>query len=200
MASIGVAIAFPSLLVFDSLAGIMLAGVIASTGLEILVESVRQLTDESDSDLSTQVKALVEQRCGDVLGVRKIRARSVGSKSIVDVTVLTENKISASAAQSIAERVRWQIMAGVPNVLEVSVKTLSTDTICPLLSHQQRSTGDIEADIRACVAGAVVDGLRSIDRVNIHYVNSAMISVELLVDVEEGLRCVYCIAIFSQLD
>ena len=188
MASIGVAILFPSLLVFDSLAGILLAGVIATTGLEILSESVRQLTDTHDSDVSTKVKLLVEEKCGDVLGVRKVRSRSVGSKNIVDVTVLTENKISASAAQSIAERVRWIIVTGVPNVLEASVKTQSTETFCPLLARSQRTPADIEASVRAVVDRAAVQGLRGVGRINIHYVNSAMISVELLVDVDEGLR------------
>ena len=59
LASIAMAIFLPGLLAADSAAGILIAGMICMTGLEILIESIRQLTDTSDSSLTTKIENMV---------------------------------------------------------------------------------------------------------------------------------------------
>jgi Dimerisation domain of Zinc Transporter len=42
--------------------------------------------------------------------------RTIGSGSLVDLTVLIDEKLSATAAHAIGERARWQIMERLPQV------------------------------------------------------------------------------------
>ena len=42
--------------------------------------------------------------------------RTIGSGSLVDLTVLIDEKLSATAAHSIGERARWKIMDSLPQV------------------------------------------------------------------------------------
>ena len=70
-----------------------------------MFESIKQLTDTSDQNLSEKI-ALEAMNVNGVLGTSQIRARTVGSVSLVDMTVLTDVKISSSAANAISEKVR----------------------------------------------------------------------------------------------
>ena len=77
LASIAMAIYLPGLLVADSAAGILIAGMISVTGIEIMIESVKQLTDTSDQLLSTKIERMTKAMDG-VKGVTSIRSRSIG--------------------------------------------------------------------------------------------------------------------------
>ena len=72
--SIAAAITIPGLLIADSAAGILVAGMICLTGFEILFESVKQLTDTSDRSLTIKIE-MVSSDVAGVLGVTQIRAR-----------------------------------------------------------------------------------------------------------------------------
>jgi hypothetical protein len=183
-------------LVADSAAGIFIAGMITLTGLDVLFESVKQLTDASDEQLVSQITGAVRSVEG-VEGLRDIRARSVGSGSIVDITILTEVKLSASAASAIAERVRWEVMEQFPQrVLDVQVRAQSGGTACPLLSRNQMPIEVVEANIRSVLGrfehsntysgdgDADSTALQSIKRVTVHYINSAALCVDVLVSLD----------------
>jgi len=71
------AIFLPGLLVADSAAGILIAGMICITGTEILIESVKQLTDTSDESLVKKVEKLSSGIDG-VQEVKAVRARTIG--------------------------------------------------------------------------------------------------------------------------
>lgn len=178
----------PGFLVADSAAGILVAGMISLTGCEVLVESIKQLTDASDDTVTPHVFAVARSVEG-VKGVKNVRARSVGSGSLVDLTVLTETKLSTSAAHAIAESTRWRVMESLPQVLDVLVRTQAMDTIqCPLLLGQQRSTADIEADIRQIIAAQYTsETVLSVDRVTLHYVSTARVSAEVLLTLSPAL-------------
>ena len=60
-------------------------------------------------------------------------------------------KISASAAHAIGERARWRVLESLPYVSDVLVRTRSTETVCPLLSRNQRDPASVERDVRAVV-------------------------------------------------
>jgi len=80
LASIAMAIFLPGLLVADSAAGILIAGMICVTGTEILIESVKQLTDTSDESLVKKVEKLTSGIDG-VQEVKAVRARTIGRLS-----------------------------------------------------------------------------------------------------------------------
>jgi cation diffusion facilitator family transporter len=77
LGSIALAIFFPGFLIADSAAGIFIAGMICMTGLEILGESMKQLTDTSDQTLNIRLIKLAESVDG-VQEVKSVRARSIG--------------------------------------------------------------------------------------------------------------------------
>jgi hypothetical protein len=177
----------PGLLIADSAAGILVAGMISLTGLEVFWESVKQLTDASDERIIPQI-ALAAKSVEGVHGVKNIRARSVGSGSLVDLTIFTETKLSTSAAHAIAERTRWQIIESVPQALDVLVRTQAVDTIhCPLLTKHQRSIADIEKLVQdAVVEVNQSNGIFAVKRVTTHYLNVNDVSVEVLLTLASG--------------
>ena len=59
--SIGMAMAFPSLIAADSAAGLLVAGMICMTGFEILGESIKQLTDTNNEELVKRIHKLIEK-------------------------------------------------------------------------------------------------------------------------------------------
>lgn len=188
--SIAFAMILPHKFLFaDAAGGILVAGMICLTGLEILFESVKQLTDTaatSDDKLLLDITKIAESVAG-VIGIKQLRSRSVGSGYIIDMAIATDTKLSATAAQSIAERVRWKVMQSFPGneLMEVSVKTRTTDVLCPLLSGRQRTIEDIEKDVKNIVQefNVTID----VRKVVVHYINTLELSVEVLIT-----RSAYC--------
>ncbi len=186
MISITAAILFPGLLVADSAAGILIAGMICISGMEILFESIKHLSDTSDKDLADSIKQ-VSLSVDGVLGAKNIRTRSIGSSSLIDLTVLTDTKLSASAAQALSERVRWKLLDTYPHVVDALVRTHSSSTPCPLLSQDNKSTSDIEKDIRSVLVGHMSQlGIEDVRRIMIYYVNPAIVNVEIALKLTEG--------------
>lgn len=194
--SIAVAIYLPGFLVVDSAAGILIAGMISISGMEILFESIKSLADTSNKDLTSGVKRVTESVEG-VLGVRNIRTRSVGSNSLIDLTILTDTQLSASAAQTLSDRVRWKLLDTYPEVVEALVRTHSSSTSCPLLTNQSsKSPVELEKEIRAVLAkefsatAAAADitggtSVEEIKRVTIYYINAALVNVEVVVQLKK---------------
>ena len=57
--SIGLAIAVPGMVAADALAGILVAGMIGMTGIDILSESVQQLSDTTSAEWIQKVEKIV---------------------------------------------------------------------------------------------------------------------------------------------
>jgi divalent metal cation (Fe/Co/Zn/Cd) transporter len=203
--SIAAAIYLPGALMVDSAAGILIAGMISCTGMEVLFESVKQLTDSSDEVLADRLHVRAKAIEG-VRGVKNIRARRVGSDHIADLTVLIDAKLSASAAHAVGERVRWTMMETFPTVLDAMVRTQAADLVCPLLSAtQQRAPLEVENDVRrlllqrgtlpaegptegeAQVTKHPLAAIKAVPRVTVYYVDSAMVSVDVLITLDSSL-------------
>jgi len=95
----------------DAAAGMLVAGMICMTGGEILVESVKQLSDSADSDLQAEiVEILNELDDDDVIATTSVRARQMGSAASVDVTVEIPSVLSTTATSAVEERVRQRLL------------------------------------------------------------------------------------------
>jgi len=95
----------------DAAAGILVAGMICMTGGEILVESVKQLSDSADSDLQAEiVEILNELDDDDVIAITSVRARQMGSAASVDVTVEIPSVLSTTASSAVEERIRQRLL------------------------------------------------------------------------------------------
>ena len=146
--SIGLAMSVPGFLAADPFAGMLVAGMIAMTGAEIMGESIKQLTDAvTDEDLVKNVE-ITSSEDPDVRNVTKVRARQVGSSALVDVDVDVPIDLSASAHRAIEERIRVRILKCVDGVMDVTVKVKEEEVIfCPLLTAVEDS--DVEHHIAA---------------------------------------------------
>ena len=190
LVSIAVAILFPTLLFVDSAAGILVAGLICTTGFEVMSESIKQLTDTLDEELVSKVKEMTLDVRG-VLGVQNVRARSVGSMSLVDMTILTDHQISASKVQEVVERTRWRIMERLPFVTDVIVYASPVETYCPLLTRKSTKTiAALENEVKNVIQkhNLVTD----IKKIKVHHANTALLSVESTICVDEDMKVEAC--------
>ena len=186
LASIAIAMAAPGLLVVDSAAGILVAGMICMTGMEVLIESIKQLSDTNDRMLENKVKDIVRNVEG-VLGVKSARTRTVGSGNLIDINVITDSSITASAANNIVEKCKWNILEQVPNAMDVSVKNSPMETVCPLLTQNTRTIPVVEREVNELLVKYHKDGIVKIRKITVNYVSTAMLTIELLIQLNPTL-------------
>jgi cation diffusion facilitator family transporter len=129
--SIGLTMFVPGLQWADAAAGFFVAIMIGMTGVEIMGESIKQLTDSTNEELVQAVTALAVQN-EDVQSLQRVRARHVGSLSTVDVSVVMPSDRPTSAARIVEERLRQQILQQ-DGVIDADVRVTSPGVVCPLL-------------------------------------------------------------------
>lgn len=195
LVSIGLAMSVPGLLAADAAAGILVAGMICMTGAEIFGESVKQLTDTNDEMLVGRVDAIIRKGVdgADVEEVNRIRARQVGSSSIVDVSITTSARLSSSANRAIEERLRWAIMEE-PGVLDAEVHSSpaagSAEVVCPLLAAEEvkgnvelpASTASVEVDVRRVLGENAA--VLAIESVTVNYRDTMLVDVDATIRVD----------------
>lgn len=89
----------------DPIAGVLVAGLIIKTGINIGYESIRELTDETAEE---EVISELGQILSGIEGVdhyHEMRARRMGPHLLVDLHIEVDSMMSISAAHQVAERV-----------------------------------------------------------------------------------------------
>lgn len=195
-ASIGVAMSVPGLLFVDAAAGLFVAAMIGMTGMEILGESVKQLTDTSNEELVQKVTQLASENV-DVDKVVRVRARHVGSASSVDVSVTMPEDRTASAARAVEERLKQQIIQYVgDDIVDVDVRatappirtklngdSMDDTMVCAALEsratfNNPTSVEEIEACVRDEILRRHSDTVASIPVITVYYRDSILIDVD----------------------
>jgi cation diffusion facilitator family transporter len=196
-ASIGVAMSIPGLVFVDAAAGLFVAAMIGMTGMEILGESVKQLTDTSNEELVQTVTKLANENA-DVEHVVRVRARHVGSASSVDVSVTMPEDRTASAARAVEERLKQQILQYVGDgVVDVDVRATAppvlTTTLlngdddgtmkCTALESRATSNHPVSVEeIETCVRDEILrrhsDTVASIPVITVYYRDAISIDVD----------------------
>ena len=205
--SIGLAMTVPGFLAADPAAGILVAGMIAMTGAEILGESVKQLTDATtatDEELLDNIKLRASDDA-DVRRVTRVRARQVGSSALVDVAVDVPPELSASAMRAIEERIRVRIVAEVFGVLDVEVKAMGEDVVfCPLLTAIEDS--DTEHHISATEVEFAARQILKDDPavwfvrgVTVHYQDTVRVRVDANICVDPDISVAEAIVVAAKL-
>lgn len=67
---------------------------------QVSTDAMAQLTDAADYDVRRKVAEMATQVPG-VVSFDRVRARRMGPQTLVDLTIQTDNMISASAAQQV---------------------------------------------------------------------------------------------------
>jgi len=109
LALLSIAWAMAGFAAADAAAGLLVAGMIAMTGCDILAESIQQLSDSANLELQEDVREVVEEWVDtdpDVLQITTLRARQVGSASFCDVTVETWPDLTTTATRAVEERLK----------------------------------------------------------------------------------------------
>lgn len=116
------------------------------TGGDILVESVKQLSDSAHKELEKEVEEVLQSmHDDDVLSTTSIRARQVGSASVAEVTVEVESALTTTATRAVEERIQQhlqkELLSENPGRSVVATVHAKTNlVVCPLL-HQQNTDG-----------------------------------------------------------
>jgi len=189
VAFVGVGASAFGMPMWDPVAGFLVSGMIAKTGLEIGYGAVKELSDSTveESVLQT-VKdcALLEKsHGGDVRDVHNVRARRMGHYTMVDLHAVVSPKLSVSAAHQAGERIRQRIREADPSISEVLVHI---DPYHDASFHEEdasrlmRPHAEIEAEVRANVAKKVEE-VESVASVACHFLNGVvMVQTEIVVD------------------
>lgn len=182
--SIGLAMFVPGMGAADSFAGLLVAGMICMTGADILGESLNQLTDTAaDPRLETRVGDIAAKH-EDVMDVKSIKARQVGSKAFMDISVEIPPDFSSTAIRAVEERIRRQVLLE-PHIVDAVVRATSSSeenvVVCPLLEAQGQSAStptvtDVEQHIRSVIAQKHED--IQVDRVAVHYQSATSVDVD----------------------
>jgi cation diffusion facilitator family transporter len=180
--SIGVAMAVPGMVAADSAAGLLVAGMICMTGADILGESIKQLSDTNNEDLVETIDKMVRSST-NVLSVQRIRARQVGSQAFVDVKIETAEGLSTSAARTVEERIRRDILQ-LSGVMDAEVHATPTDVVCPLLFVSPPSVSEIEDSVRQ--KALLHPGVDSVEGVTVHFGDTLRVMVDVNIRLEDS--------------
>ena len=183
--SIALAMFIPGMGAADSFAGLLVAGMICMTGADILGESLNQLSDSAaDPRLESKVEKIAAMH-QDVMSVTNIKARQVGSKAIMDISVEIPPDFSSTAIRAVEEGVKRSVLRE-PSVVDAVVRATSRveDVVitCPLLqSHNETAVSmptvtEVEHHIRSLIAEN--HGNVEVDRVAVHYQNASSVHVD----------------------
>ena len=190
-ALVGIGGAQLGLPLMDPIAGVLVAGLIIKTGINIGYESIRELTDEA---VEEEVIIELGQILSGIEGVddfHEMRVRRMGPDLLVDLHIEVDSMMSISAAHQVAERVRLGILEKLPVVNEVLVHVDAEDDFFEsedgtenlqkiVLMRPQR---EIEDDVKKALAE--IPEIKGITHIYCHYLNQELIvQVNILLDTE----------------
>jgi cation diffusion facilitator family transporter len=153
LALFSIALAINGWLAADAGAGLIVAGMIALTGVEIMGESIKQLTDTVDETLVQRVEMVLHQakhHYGNrvISGIQRVRARQVGSSSLVDVSIVTPPNVTNPRA--LEDELRSKIMKQLPCVIDAEVRVVPKEENehDPAASQSTTPQSVVEQDVR----------------------------------------------------
>lgn len=127
----------------DAAAGILVAGMICMTGGEIMVESVKQLSDSADSDLQSEILEILDELDDDdVIATTSVRARQMGSAASLDVVVEIPSVLSTTATTAVEQRIRQRLLGELAKRRSSSSGIIATVTAKPFLEISPQMDDD----------------------------------------------------------
>ncbi|HJL94164.1 MAG TPA: cation diffusion facilitator family transporter [SAR324 cluster bacterium] len=178
----------------DPIAGMLVAGLIIKTGIDIGYESIRELTDETvEEDVISELGKIMSTIEG-VDNFHEMRARRMGPHLLVDMHIQVDSMMSISAAHQVAERVRLEILEKLPAVNEVLVHVDAEDDFFGDEGSEilqdialMRPQGEIENDVKKVLAQ--IPEIQGITHIYCHYLNQQLtVQVNILLDEEMRIR------------
>jgi cation diffusion facilitator family transporter len=167
----------------DPIAGLVVGCMIVKSAGEMAIESMKELTDEVDTEVLKELSKVVSAQNG-VKSHYNIRARKMGHYTLVDLQIQVNDKYSSvSAATQVVERVRDAIMKSNTQVSEVMVRLHAED---PSKLTLMREPSLIELEIRERLNRAVFE-INDITHIQFHFLDSKLY-VQIEITVDDSLR------------
>lgn len=122
-ALIGIAGALMGWPIFDPIAAIGVAFFVGKVGVDIAIDSLRDLTDAStaiDREIHETIQRLINDH-PEVQSAHLVKARRMGPDIMVDVHVVVDAFLSVSEGHQIADEVEKRLIKEVPEITSVMV-------------------------------------------------------------------------------
>jgi len=159
----------------DAIAAIVVALMVAKIGLNLVLESIKELVDTS---LPPKLVAEIRHAIMDINGVEGIhllRTRHMGEDALIDAHIVVDPRITVSEGHTIGDTVRNELMRRFDDVMDVLVHVDPEDDEA-LFEHSKPLT---RQDVQVLLDEYLVDVKTSIEDFRIHYLNG-QIEVEVI--------------------
>jgi cation diffusion facilitator family transporter len=159
----------------DAIAAIVVALMIAKIGLNLVLESIKELVDTSlPLRLVAEIRTAIMTIDG-VEGIHLLRTRQMGEDALIDAHIVVDPRITVSEGHSIGDTVRDELISRFDDVMDVLVH-IDPENDEGQFQHGKPLT---RRDVQALLDRYLADVKASIDDFRIHYLNG-QIEVEII--------------------
>ena len=159
----------------DAIAAIVVALMIAKIGLNLVLESIKELVDTSlPPKLVAEIRNIIIGIDG-VEGIHLLRTRQMGEDALIDAHIVVDPRITVSEGHSIGNTVRDELIRRFDDVMDVLVHVDPEDDE-GLFEHNKPLT---RQDVQVLLDKYLTDIKTSIEDFRIHYLNG-QIEVEVI--------------------
>ena len=159
----------------DAIAAIVVALMIAKIGLNLVLESIKELVDTSlPPKMIAEIRASIMGIDG-VEGIHLLRTRQMGEDALIDAHIVVDPRITVSEGHSIGDSVRDELISRFDDVMDVLVHVDPEDDE-GLFEHSKPLTRN---DVKVLLDRYLADIKTSIEDFRIHYLNG-QIEVEVI--------------------
>ena len=162
----------------DAIAAIVVALMVAKIGLNLVLESIKELVDTSlPPRLVAEIRTAIMSIEG-VEGIHLLRTRQMGEDALIDAHIVVDPRITVSEGHSIGDTVRDELISRFDDVMDVLVHVDPEDDQ-GLFEHHKPLT---RRDVQALLDRYLAEIKSSIEDFRIHYLNG-QIEVEIILPI-----------------
>jgi cation diffusion facilitator family transporter len=159
----------------DAIAAIVVALMVAKIGLNLVLESIKELVDTSlPPKLVAEIRKAIMSIDG-VEGIHLLRTRQMGEDALIDAHIIVDPRITVSEGHSIGDIVRDELISRFDDIMDVLVHVDPEDDEALFETGKPLMRRDVNILLDKYLAEFKV----SIEDFRIHYLNG-QIEVELI--------------------
>jgi len=159
----------------DAIAAIVVALMVAKIGLNLVLDSIKELVDTSlPPKLIAEIRATIMGIDG-VEGIHLLRSRQMGEDALIDAHIVVDPRITVSEGHTISDTVRDELVSRFDDVMDVLVHVDPENDE----AFFEQSKPLARRDVQVLLDKYLADFKSSIEDFRIHYLNG-QIEVEVI--------------------
>ncbi len=163
---LGALLGYPYL---DSIAALIVGGMVIKMGIALGWSGVRELVDTGlDEPIVDKIRFLITQTPG-VKALHQLRSRTMGHAIFVDVHIQVDPYLSVSEGHFIGQQVHAKLTKEISEISDVTVHVDPEDDEIASRSFNLPNREKFLATLQACIKG--LPGSKEISHVTLHYLN-----------------------------